>query len=112
MANYERMDRIIDGYENYFNMIYGKKIVAIKNLLEKEIEWVDMHRGRTLMVFDLKRMKNGIKIEIESIRHMLIDSLLDEGFLALLGHEVEFFIKDEEKIHKFFKMLEKIKYFE
>jgi hypothetical protein len=107
-----KMEQIIDGYENYFNFMYGAKIVAIKDLIEKEIEWIDMNRGTTLMIFYLRKMKRGIKIEVESIRHLLIDRLLDEGFLALLGHEVEFYIREEEKIHRFFKLLEEIKYFE
>jgi hypothetical protein len=106
---YEKVDRIIDGYENYFNMICGQKIISIKGI--SEIEWVDMNRGTILIRFCLRNIKDGIKIEIESIRHMLIDSLIDEGFIGLLGNEISFLIKDEENIHKFFKLLEDIKYF-
>ncbi len=105
------IDRIVDGYENYFNFINGKRITSIKDLDSKETEWVDMYRGTTMIIFGLEE-EGRMKVEIHTIRHMLIDKLLIGGFLKLLGHEVEFYIEEEERLHSFFSLLEEIKYFD
>lgn len=86
--------------------------MSIKDLDSKETEWIDIHRGTTMMIFGLVQEDKGMKVEIHTMRHMLIDKLLDEGFLKLLGHEVDFYIDEEERVHSFFSLLEEIRYFD
>jgi hypothetical protein len=102
----ERVKRIVEGYENYFNFIYGKKIESKRK--KNIIEWVDIKREKRMIIFKIEKEK--MEIEIESIRYRLIDVLLDEGFLDILGHEVAFVLR-KENLHRFFELLEEIKYF-
>ncbi len=103
----EDVKLIVDGYEHYFNFMYAAKITSTYCDNDMEIEWIDLNRGTILMVFFL----NQKKIEMHSIRHRLIDELMNSKLIEVFGHDVEVNIETNEKLHVFFETLEKINYF-